>query len=97
MCTAREIFDYADLHNTYSQERDIGHERKRVRNVWDTKNGCGGENGAKGVKSLLLRFPPGPREVLVSEKNYWGDNVRIVWDEFVIEVCTSKNGMNSFD
>ena len=40
----------------------------------------------QGVEGLLLRTGPGPEVVLVSEENYWCDNIGIVGNEFVIEV-----------
>ena len=61
--------------STCGQERDIGHEQERVRDVWDAENGYRGEDVVKGIKGLSLRSTPGPREILVSEEDYLGDNV----------------------
>ena len=44
----------------------------------------------KMIKGTLLEKAPYPRLILFGEEGEWGDNVGIVWNEFVIEVCKTK-------
>ena len=45
---------------------------------------------SKMVKGMLLERAPYPRLILFGEEGEWSDDVGIVWNEFAIEVCKTK-------
>ena len=49
------------------------------------------------VEGFLLRISPRPGVVLPSEENNGCDDVGIIGNEFVIEVCKPQEGAYSFD
>ena len=50
------------------KEGSIGHDGKRMGNVWDAKDRSGGKGLAKSVERSLLEWGPIPWLVLLSEK-----------------------------
>ena len=44
----------------------------------------------KMIEGMLLERAPYPRLILEGEEGEWGDDVGIVWNEFAIEVCKTK-------
>ena len=44
----------------------------------------------KMIEGTLLERAPYPRLVLFGEEGEQGDDVGVVWNEFVIEVCKPK-------
>ena len=51
----------------------------------------------QGVEGSLLRISPRPGVILPSKENDGNDDVRIIGNEFVIEICKPQEGVYSFD
>ena len=61
-----------------------------MRGVGDGEDGGRRENLTKMIEGALLERAPYPRLILFDEEGERGDNVGIVWNEFSIEVCKTK-------
>ena len=73
-----------------SKERHVSHEEKGFGYIGDGEDRSGGEELLEGVECALLKRTPGPGLVLFGEGSEGSDNVRVVGDEFLIEVGETK-------
>ena len=97
--TGMEIARSIRLHRdcTSCEERGIWHEQEGAQEIRDAKDRSRQENGIQGVESFLLGLSPRPRVVFMSEKDNGCNNVGVVGNELVIEVCKSEEGVDSLD
>ena len=51
----------------------------------------------KVVKGALLESSPNPRLVLFGKECKGVDDIGVIRDELLIEICETKEGMDSFD
>ena len=51
----------------------------------------------KVVKGALLESSPNPRLILFGKECEEIDNVGVIRNEFLIEICETKEGADSFD
>ena len=80
-----------------SEERGISHEEEGFGNVRDGEDRGSGEELLEGVKCALLKRTPSPWLVLLGKGSEGGNDVRIVRDEFPVEVGKAKEGTNSLN
>ena len=73
-----------------SEKESIRHDVKGGRNIRDGKNRRCGKDGLEDIKRLLVKRCPNPGDILASEDSERGNNVGIVGNEFVIEVCKAQ-------
>ena len=80
-----------------SKEGSISHDEKEARGVWNRENRGRGEDLMKVVEGALLESFPNPRLVLFCKEHKGIDNVGVIRDELLIEICEAEKGMDSFD
>ena len=80
-----------------SEEGSISHDEKGARGVWNKENRGRGEDLTKVIEGTLLKSSPNPRFVFFGKEHKGGDNVGVIRDELLIEICEAKEGTNSFD
>ena len=80
-----------------SEEGSISHDEKGARGVRDGENRGRGENLMKVVEGMLLESSPNPGLVLFGKEHKGMNNVGVIRDELLIEICKAKEGTDSFD
>ena len=79
------------------KEESISHDEKGASSIWNGENRGRGEELTKVVKGTLLESSPNPRLVLFGKECKRVDNVGVIRDELLIEICEAKEGTDSFD
>ena len=80
-----------------SEEESISHDEKGARGVWNGENRGRGEDLTKVVKGVLLESFPNPRLVLFGKERKGIDDVGVIKDELLIEICEAEKETDSFD
>ena len=73
-----------------SKERGVSHKEEGFGNVRDGEDRGSGEELSEGVEHMLLKRTPSPWLVFLGKGSEGGNNVRIVRDEFPIEIGKAK-------
>ena len=79
------------------KQKGVRHDMEWAGDIQDGGNrGCG-KDCFESIKGLLVKWHPRPGDIFMGESSERGDNIRVVGDEFAIEVGKTKKGMNAFD
>ena len=80
-----------------SKEGSISHDEKEARGVWNRENRGRGEDLTKVVEGTLLESSPNPRLVLFGKERKGVDDVGVIRDKLLIEICEAEKGTDSFN
>ena len=80
-----------------SEKRGVSHEEEGFGNVRDGEDRGSGKELSEGVERALLKRTPSPWLVFLGKGGEGGNDVRIVRDEFPIEIGKAKEGTNSLN
>ena len=79
------------------KQRGVEHDVEGARDVWDSKDrGCG-KDCFESIEGLLVKWCPRPGDVFLGKSSERSDDVRVVGDEFAVEVGKTEEGVNAFD